>query len=279
MTFANGYIFPYLAAAVQSYPAFTGGPRKICLHTTNIGKAPTNLEPGPLLSNWVGGHGSSPQVWCDPWRKEVWQSTSLRNGGRAAYSGGTNVNTDGVCHIEINGWAEHTSMWPAEWLVWLGEEVIAPIAEFYEQDGWGVDLLNYKGTEDPRLTLAQFDNFGGLLQHLHLPNNEGRWDANLTGAQMAQIAIAALTSIKPAMEDDMFTDDDRKMVTALHNYIVHGHFTEKQLAPEMEKRTLILLAEIRKLPSVLVSQASGVAASAAAVAEAVVTRLKEQYNR
>lgn len=243
MSFSDGYIFPYLAAAPQTYPAFTGGPRKICLHTTNIGPAPTNLAPAPDYLNWVPRHTSSPQVWADPWRQVVYQSTSLRNGGRAAYSGGTNVNTDGLCHIEINGWAEHTSMWPVEWLEWLGQEVIKPIIEFYTADGWPVNPTQFLGVGDARLTLAQFDVFNGVLQHLHLPMNEGRWDANLSRSQMAIICAAAQAAVE---EDDMFTDEDRAMLRNLNNAVNDRHLAA-QVVTALDSRFNALRVSIESI--------------------------------
>lgn len=162
--------------------AFTGGPRKGVLHTTE-GKTYAGAR-GAYVANKSWPHFTCSQ---EGGRFRVWQhepvdeaSRSLRN-----LAGGVQTNTDGVIQIEMVGtcntanrssWGTHyVENWPvfykdgiARLMRWV--EVNAGVARRV-----GVKFKSYPASygsgNGVRLSNQMFDVYSGWLGHQHVPEN------------------------------------------------------------------------------------------------------------
>lgn len=192
------WVFPFLSSGSDGFLAPEPGPAKILLHTTNNGPAPGSLGELPAqLELWVPRHTATPQVWVDPYRRARFQSLSLLSAGKALENkpGGVETNRMGnVVQVEINGWAELAPLWPDEWLRWLGEQVVAPIARALREEGVAVDLGRAYGKEDGRLSFTQWATESCLCGHNNAAENE-HWDPDFTREQMATIAWYAMGAL------------------------------------------------------------------------------------
>lgn len=148
-------------------------PWKICLHT---------IEGSVESALAVYDRGVGPPHLTVSLTKGVFlQHVPL---DRAAYalrnvSGGTETNRDNVIQVEIEGYAQNTTLWSVRDYMVLAYDVIEPImkavpgiqmnfAEFAGSDGYGTNGA-------VRMSAAEWDRFGGVLGHANVPENT-HWD-------------------------------------------------------------------------------------------------------
>lgn len=151
------------------------GSRKILLHSTE------GSSIGGAVSAYRA-HNSWPTLTVDCRLRRVVQhldtdvaARSLRN-----QAGGVETNRDGtvLVQIELVGFAgDPSSIGHAEDLLWLGREVIRPIAERHGVPlastlPWVAYPASYGQRAGQRLSPGDWDAYSGILGHQHAPEND-----------------------------------------------------------------------------------------------------------
>lgn len=196
------WLFPRLDAARGSAGAYSGGPYRVVMHTTEVTADPRNWVPG-----WV----YPSHIVADPVRKVIVQCLPLNEAAKALWNepGGSETNRQCAIQIEVNGTSAEAPNMPADQLEWLGREVLAPVARWCAEQGSPIDLTdvpqpgaipNSARVDAPqRMTLERWDAFAGVCGHRHVPEND-HWDAGaLNTAAIAAAATAALGGTPPAI--------------------------------------------------------------------------------
>lgn len=180
-------------AADRAGGTFVGVPWRIVLHTTEGGS--TEGAVGAYRS-----HGGWPHFTVDPKIRRRVQHYELNVSSRALAnaSGGVETNRANVINIEIVGFATQTPAWSAEWLRWLGTDVLAPIRAVCPFDLVAPHFVPYPQSYGYR-AMQRFDSmrwlgFSGLVGHQHAPEN----DHGDPGALDVTEIIAAMRGTAPA---------------------------------------------------------------------------------
>lgn len=191
----SAWLFERLDAAKGSAGGYADGPYRVVLHTTE-----TTSDP----RNWVPGWQYPSHIVCDPDRRIILQCIPLDEAAKALYNGpgGVQTNLQSAIQVEINGRAAEAAGWPAEWLEWLGREVLAPIARWCAEQGSPVDLgdipepgaiPNSARDDAPqRMEYGRWNAFAGVCGHRHVPEND-HWDGG--GLDMRTIALHAIAAL------------------------------------------------------------------------------------
>jgi hypothetical protein len=127
------------------------------------------------------GHASPPHLWAMPSADLLLQTVRLdRSAYALAHPSGT-PETNRMCAIQVECWgfAKNMGAVPLEWLDWLAERVLAPVAAMVP-----INLTNVRatggnecyGTSSPcRMSADEWRQFDGVCGHQHVPNNS-HWD-------------------------------------------------------------------------------------------------------
>jgi len=153
-----------------------------------------------------------PHIGVDPVTGEKHQYIDL---DRSAYSlGHSDAEDSFAIQVEVVGRASESWAWSSERLVWLGENVVAPVADavgvpdlalpFY---GEGSGYVLASPDSPVRLTLGDWDNFAGHVGHQHCPGDD-HWDP---GALDITAILAA--AHPPASEAEPEEDPDMANLT------------------------------------------------------------------
>lgn len=162
----------------QSGGSFTSGPLKVVLHTTE-----TRTLPG-----YQSG-ATAPHLTFAPASLKWYQHTELDIAARALRNeaGGAQTNRDSALQVEIICYSDRATAERVNglWVANLSNDALDSLRAFIEwaEVPWvwpGRRATSYSQANAPgfRLTPAQWDAFGGVLAHQHVPENT-HWD---TGA-------------------------------------------------------------------------------------------------
>ena len=150
---------------------YTGGPAKTVLHTTESGTASSAIAAFKSSGSW-------PHFLVD-YIGKIWQFIDSTKAARALVNapGGAETNRDHAIQIEIVGFAGKPSEHPvAQWdalrklMRWIeATEGVKPI-------GPGRPFATAYGQNNLRFTSAEWDSFGGICGHCHVPEGNVHWD-------------------------------------------------------------------------------------------------------
>lgn len=178
--------------------SFTGGPRKILLHSTETKSRPSSF-----------GGGSSYPHFCVTWNGsslDIVQYIPLDRAARALVNapGGVQTNRDGVIQIELTGTCNPAA--PKDGRLFLPEapdEYLKQLGEFIRRLAAVVDCsldvieewapLNDRGyaTKSVRMSMSEWDNFGGICGHEHCPENDHVDPGKLDVARALQLSAGS----------------------------------------------------------------------------------------
>lgn len=158
----KGYLYDRLA------------PKKLLLHSTE----------GSSIEGAISAYRKyPPHLICDYRTKRRIQHISL---DKCSYSlKGSESDDEPAVQVEIVGFSHRAPDWPVEMLDWLCAEVFHPIRKL-----WPFDLKappqGFKSDRDGialavasspiRFTRKEFEQFGGICAHQHVPPPDTHWD-------------------------------------------------------------------------------------------------------
>ncbi len=199
-----GWLAGFTRVEGRSSGAYTGGPRKLVLHSTEGSTAAGAL--GAYRS-----HGGWPHFTVDPGTRERFQHVSTSVASRALRNGPNpaQTNRDGAVQVEIVGFAGRMDRLPADQAEWLGREVVGPICREagIPITDHGIEWVPYPesyGTRArQRFSVARWDGFAGICGHQHVPDSNDHGDPGaipistiLAAAGGEEIDMAAEERIK-----------------------------------------------------------------------------------
>lgn len=174
---------------------YTGGPRKLVLHTTE------GSLPGALAA--YHQKGVVPHfTWDFPGRKRLQHVDTIRSVSALSNDmGGVQTNRDSAIQVEITGFAADSHNWSDAILHWLAvgiEEICRKESINARHFPRFVGESEHPAGEGAaqRMTFSEWDNFDGVCGHQHVPENE-HWDPGALN----------YPKILSYMEDDMTLDE------------------------------------------------------------------------
>ena len=178
-------------------------------------------NPKLLWHTWEGYSWSSaesafakypPHIAVNPKDRVRRQYVSL---DRHAYAlAGSDTENSWVIQVEVAGAARDTHTWPAEWLRWLGTDVLAPILSAvpippaitplgFHGEGEGIILASPRSPIRYR-SVAAWDAFSGHVGHQHAPSPDAHWDPGRLDVQAIIEAANPTVPGPPPEEEEMF---------------------------------------------------------------------------
>ena len=232
----TAWLFPRYETAGSDVGAYTSGPWKIVVHTTEVH--------ADIDNGWLAGWKHPSHIVVDPVRRKVAQCLPLDRAARSLVGGaGYETNRDSAIQVEIVAYSDLTlaqSRDAARWHVtnltdddlnYVAAGVLAPVCAWVRSQGGEIDLDDVPplspiggsaSTSAPqRFTPARWDNFAGLCGHRHVPNN-AHWDpGELDLRKLAAYTRSALDSTlgpasdPPPLGDGMLTTDDKTWIEGM----------------------------------------------------------------
>ena len=161
--------------------SFTGGGKKVCLHTTEGGSIAGAL--GAYAS-----HGGYPHFTIDFNQKRRIQHIPLNLSARALANNtgdGFQTNRANVIQIEIVGYSRESHLWTQNNLDFIiqllqdiknaGHDYMLQAPQFYGNEAYGLYAKQ-------RMTDANFVSYSGIVGHQHVPDND-HWDCGKINIQ------------------------------------------------------------------------------------------------
>lgn len=229
----------------KSGGSYTGGPFRLVIHTTE-----TSGLPG------YNGGLSAPHITYDPAFGNFYQHTEFSTAARALAnpSGGVQTNRRSALQLEVICYSNKTIADQAESRTWVGDltdQNYFDIREFIDlcHEEYGVGLfwpgnqaLSYSQANAPgfRLSGSEWDSFGGICGHQHVPENT-HWDPgaldwdrlvpDMTPEQEAKLdeALELLRQLKSGLAIDYNTE--LEAWTLRHTDSNLSHFLRRVTAP------------------------------------------------
>lgn len=227
-------LFRTYRAASGDAGNYLGGPIKLVLHSTEIPQHP--------WPDWISRWSSPSHVVCDPVRKDTVQCLPLNKAGKALLNlpGGVQTNFDGAIQVEINMFAVvHGDPARPDLLddqyEYLGRQLALIV--LWARAYYGEGTIDYWDTRPPgaipgsarasapqRMSFSEWDNFGGMCQHRHVPEND-HWDAGELDLYKLAAIIDKYVNPSPAHyeeEDEMIVEHPTVRVTGLPGALDFG---------------------------------------------------------
>lgn len=130
------------------------------------------------LLNLARTHPNPPHFWACPARRQLIQNIDTNLAGRALHHPAGAVETNHACaiQVELAGTAASSHTWPKDWLDWLHDVLLYPVAVEHHID---LDIyptfLPYPesyGNTPARMTEMEWLKFNGICGHSHVPAND-----------------------------------------------------------------------------------------------------------
>lgn len=159
----NSKAIPMRHVRLEDSGPFTGGGRKLLIHTTEGGTLDSVVS--TLRAKRAGVH-----FVIDPRTGHVIQCIPLNRAGRGlAHPSGPETNRANVIQIEVVGFAAQTGDWPDKYYYNLAQLARAIRRRFPFP-------AKLRGFHRPkRFTGNGFVDFAGICGHVHVPGND-HWD-------------------------------------------------------------------------------------------------------
>ena len=159
--------------------------------------------------NYLTTKGLWPQLCYDQRDRRKVQGIPLDRAGKALANkaGGVQTNRENTIQVELPGYAAFSHDWDKDWLDNLAEDVVVPLREA----GVPIKLVapKFVGQESgfiaradapQRMSYADWQVFGGICGHQHVPEND-HWDPGRLDIARV-LATAGGTTTRP-QEDGM----------------------------------------------------------------------------
>ncbi|NAZ88536.1 hypothetical protein GTR00_20940, partial [Kineococcus sp. T90] len=226
----DGLVLPLLAQVVPTAPVPPAGPLWLP-GAERVGNA-RSAGGGYLPSPWrvvfhtveaedgmerfrtrAAEHRNPPHLWAMPSADLVLQTVPLdRSAYALARPGALHTNRLHAVQVELWGFAAKTGETPPEVLEWLARRVLAPVARLVPLDLREVrptaGVTAYGVRSATRMSPREWEGFGGVCGHQHVPDNS-HWDpGRLDLAAIAGRARALLGAGPAAGADELSLDHD-----------------------------------------------------------------------
>lgn len=251
----------------------------------------TDEVPGADIVDLARRHEFPPHFWADPRRKILVQ---IIDTARSAYAlahprGTVETNHAHAIQVEINGRADQAHTWPVEWLDWLADTLIAPVARHHginldhvrqgHRSGEGIVLASERSPI--RMSATQWLAYDGICGHQHVPVND-HWDPG--GLDIAHIARRAAG--RTGEWDEMATPDEIRAVvreeirrdgaeTRARIGVPDGGDSLAARVDDARRWIKGLPTLIRGLPDIIRASTGGDGASADQIADELAERLED----
>lgn len=233
---------------------FTGGPAKLCIHSTEGHSIEAAIGAYYSHGGWPGWTvDMAPQV-----RRRVQHYDSAVASRALRHPAGTpHTNNDDVAQIELVGFAGQMHLRSRAELEWFGAEVVGPICRdrnikleavvFYGEDaGWTLAVED----APQRMSWAEFDSYNAVFGHQHAPGNT-HWDPGkldiavilaAAGGQKPTDLVDLIRRTTPPEEEDRMTRllrvDNQPGPAIIVRDTAKGGTTAQQVPTEAEWKRL-----------------------------------------
>lgn len=200
-------------------------PWRLVLHTVE-GDPPTEAA----MISTARSHANGPHLWVSPRLGVKIQTVPLDKCARALARprGAPETNHMRAIQVEIFGFAGQTHTWPAEWNIWLGENVVAPIQralsgalnlDYVERTyGAGEGIVLAVSSSPIRHDVATWRRCNWVTSHQRVPSND-HWDAGAINMGLilssAKYALGQAPPPPPATPSTS-SEEDELMSVAEH---------------------------------------------------------------
>ena len=196
---------------LTSTPGFTGGAKKITLHTMECGSPSKDCWPS------YGNGRSTPHFSLNPGTGHARQHIPMNRSARALVSPGggrsPNINAGVNIQIEVVGWAKdvyknYNDDWYkqlAQWLAWICKD-----QGIEKKFPFNWPLTGTYGTSGKgRVSWDRFRTANGIVAHMNAPFNE-HWDAPFDQARLGKYLGSSVVITPPKPTPPPITDGRKK---------------------------------------------------------------------
>lgn len=213
----------------QDSGPFVTAPERLVLHTTEGASAAGAIAAFRSTGSW-------PHFTVDLGRQIRYQHIPVNLGARALMNtpGGVETNREDAIQVEMVGFASQTQDWTDDALRWGAANVFVPILAAC---GIGTSHPVFVGADQSpasvhakqRMTFDQWDAFGGICGHQHVPEND-HWDPGAFPIDRLLTFLAPAPTPSPTEASSMLT------------IVVHGSVAYVAV-PTIPKPTLVRLGD------------------------------------